>query len=153
MVSLAFRANSSSVIAIQFEFHLRHIQWNKSNLIYVLFGREKFCLVYDLCCFKMSHPNKAQTNRNSIVWNDQTVSHFRNILRRRQKQSSLDRFLVNAKPGDPQPGPSRKKRQKRWNYSLLNFHLFHLIAFVFMYFSIKQFLNYFIQPHQCIICQ
>jgi hypothetical protein len=23
--------------------------WNKSNLLYVLFGREKFCLLYDLC--------------------------------------------------------------------------------------------------------
>jgi hypothetical protein len=23
--------------------------WNKSNLVYVLFGHEKFCLVYDLC--------------------------------------------------------------------------------------------------------
>jgi hypothetical protein len=23
--------------------------WNKSKLVYVLFGREKFCLVYDLC--------------------------------------------------------------------------------------------------------
>jgi hypothetical protein len=22
--------------------------WNKSNLVYVLFGRENFCLVYDL---------------------------------------------------------------------------------------------------------
>jgi hypothetical protein len=43
------------------------------------------------------------------------VSHFWNILRRRQKQSSLDRFLVNVKPGDPQPGPSREKVQKREN--------------------------------------
>ena len=59
------------------------------------------------------HPNKAQTSRNSIVWNDQTMSHFRNILRRRQKQSSLDRFLVKVKPGEPQPGPSREKRQKK----------------------------------------
>jgi hypothetical protein len=33
----------------------------------------------------------------------------------------------------------------------LNFHLFHLIAFSFMYFSIKQCLNYFIQLHQCTI--
>jgi hypothetical protein len=33
----------------------------------------------------------------------------------------------------------------------LNFHLFHLIAFLFMYFSIKQSLNYFIQPYQCTI--
>jgi hypothetical protein len=57
--------------------------------------------------------HKAQTSRNSIVWNDQTVSHFWNFLRRRQKQSSLDRFLVNVKPRDPQPGPSREKRQNR----------------------------------------
>jgi hypothetical protein len=28
---------------------------------------------------------------------------------------SLDRFLVNVKPGDPQPDPSREKRQKREN--------------------------------------
>jgi hypothetical protein len=33
----------------------------------------------------------------------------------------------------------------------LNFHLLHLIAFLFMYFSIKQCLNYFIQPYQCTI--
>jgi hypothetical protein len=25
---------------------------------------------------KKYHPNKAQTSRNSIVWNDQTMSHF-----------------------------------------------------------------------------
>jgi hypothetical protein len=31
----------------------------------------------------------------------------------------------------------------------LNFHLFHLISFLFIYFSIKQCLNYFIQLHQC----
>lgn len=59
------------------------------------------------------HHNKAQTSRNSIVWEDQTMSHFRNILRRRQKQSSLDRFLVKVKLGEPQPESSREKRQKR----------------------------------------
>jgi hypothetical protein len=31
----------------------------------------------------------------------------------RQKQSSLDRFLVKVKPGELQPGPTREKRQKR----------------------------------------
>ena len=41
------------------------------------------------------HPNKAQTNRNSIVWNNKTMSHFRNTLRR-QKQSSLDRFFSKS---------------------------------------------------------
>jgi hypothetical protein len=28
-----------------------------------------------------------------------------------------------------------------------NYYRFHLIAFLFIYFSIKQCLNYFIQPH------
>jgi hypothetical protein len=41
------------------------------------------------------------------------MSHFQNILRRRQKQSSLDRFLVKVKPGEPQPGPTSEKRQRR----------------------------------------
>jgi hypothetical protein len=89
------------------------------------------------------HPNKAQTSRNSTVWNDQTMSHFRNILRRQQKQSSLDRFLVNVKPGDPQAGPSREKRK----FKFVKFSFISSVAFVFMYFSIKQCLNYFIQPH------
>lgn len=30
--------------------------------------------------------NKAQTCFSSIIWNDQTMSNFRNILKRRQKQ-------------------------------------------------------------------
>jgi hypothetical protein len=85
--------------------------WNTTSLIKEIFAKwmnvKNFAEKY--------HPNKAQTSRNSIVWNDQTMSHFRNILRRKQKQSSLDRFLVNVKPGDPQPGPSREKRQKREN--------------------------------------
>jgi hypothetical protein len=94
---------------IQWYLHIRvRPPWNKSNLIYVLFGREKILFGIRLAYVKMSHPNKAQTSRNSIVWNDQTMSHFRNIPRRRQKQSYLDRFLVNVKPGDSQPGPSRE---------------------------------------------
>jgi hypothetical protein len=73
--------------------------WNKSNLIYVLFGREKFVwyttFVWNTTRVRQNESrHKAQTSRNSIAWNDQTVSHFRNILRRRQKQSSLDRFLL-----------------------------------------------------------
>jgi hypothetical protein len=31
----------------------------------------------------------------------------------RQKRSYLDRFLVKVKPGEPQPVPTREKRQKR----------------------------------------
>jgi hypothetical protein len=84
----------------------------------------------------------------------------------RQKQSSLDRLSVKVKPGEPQPGPTREKRKRKntrmsdsWSSIgsglsfqtitspqhhvskqgkvRLNFHLFHLIAFLFMYFSIK----------------
>jgi hypothetical protein len=32
--------------------------WNKSNLVYVLFRREKFCLVYDLC---LEYDSRART--------------------------------------------------------------------------------------------
>jgi hypothetical protein len=32
--------------------------WNKSNLVYVLFGSEKFCLVYDLC---LEYDSRART--------------------------------------------------------------------------------------------
>ncbi|XP_029054233.2 tigger transposable element-derived protein 1-like [Osmia bicornis bicornis] len=53
------------------------------------------------------HPNKVQTNRNSIVWEDQTMSHFRNILRRKQNQSSFDKFLIKVQPAEPS-----EKKQK-----------------------------------------
>jgi hypothetical protein len=36
-------------------------------------------------------------------------------ITKQRSRKSLDRFLVNVKPGDPQPGPSREKRQKREN--------------------------------------
>jgi hypothetical protein len=36
-------------------------------------------------------------------------------ITKQRSGKSLDRFLVNDKPGDPQPGPSREKRQKREN--------------------------------------
>jgi hypothetical protein len=32
--------------------------WNKSNLVYVLFGREQFCLIYDLC---LEYDSRART--------------------------------------------------------------------------------------------
>ena len=41
------------------------------------------------------HPNKV-TLRLMVRFNDNAMSHFRKILKRRQKQVSLDRFLVKA---------------------------------------------------------
>ena len=42
------------------------------------------------------HPNKALAVQAMYLFNDNAVSHFCEILKRRQKQVSLDRFLVNA---------------------------------------------------------
>ena len=42
------------------------------------------------------HPNKAVAVRVMDLYNDNAMSHFREILKRRQKQMSLDRFLVKV---------------------------------------------------------
>jgi hypothetical protein len=46
--------------------------WNKSNLVYVLFGREKFCLVYDLCLEYDSR--RTCMNQNESWLSFQTVT-------------------------------------------------------------------------------
>jgi hypothetical protein len=40
------------------------------------------------------HPNKAVAVRAINIFNDSAMSHFREILKRRQKQQSLDRFWL-----------------------------------------------------------
>jgi len=40
------------------------------------------------------HPNKAVAVRAMNLFNDNAMSHFYKILKRRQKQVSFDRFLV-----------------------------------------------------------
>nr|XP_033807654.1 tigger transposable element-derived protein 1-like [Geotrypetes seraphini] len=40
------------------------------------------------------HPNKAVAMRAMNLFNDNAMSHFREILKRKQKQLSLDRFLA-----------------------------------------------------------
>ncbi|XP_066240889.1 tigger transposable element-derived protein 1-like isoform X1 [Saccopteryx leptura] len=42
------------------------------------------------------HPEKVSTGRASALFNDICLSHFRNILKGRQKQTSLDRFLFKS---------------------------------------------------------
>jgi hypothetical protein len=50
------------------------------------------------------HPNKAVAVRVMNIFNDSAMSHFREILKRRQKQQSLDRFLVKvARKGSSEP--------------------------------------------------
>jgi hypothetical protein len=45
---LTYILNYYVIVYVQWYFGIRPL-WNKFNLVYVLFGREKFCLVYDLC--------------------------------------------------------------------------------------------------------
>jgi hypothetical protein len=59
------------------------------------------------------HPDKAVTNRIINLFNDNAMSHFRNILKRRQKQISLDRILVRQGPSESQAESSGAKRRKR----------------------------------------
>lgn len=40
------------------------------------------------------HPNKAVAMRSINLFNDNAVSHFEDILKRRQKQGTLDKFII-----------------------------------------------------------
>jgi type III secretory pathway component EscR len=42
------------------------------------------------------HPNKAVAVPAMNIFNDNAMSHFREILKRRQKQQSLDTFFVKV---------------------------------------------------------
>ena len=42
------------------------------------------------------HPEKVATGRASDLFNDTCLTHFRNILKGRKKQTSLDRFFLNG---------------------------------------------------------
>jgi hypothetical protein len=53
--------------------------------------------------------------KNKDVIKSANVANGVKSITKQRSGKSLDRFLVNVKPGDPQPGPSRKKRQKREN--------------------------------------
>ncbi|XP_069937013.1 tigger transposable element-derived protein 1-like [Cherax quadricarinatus] len=52
-------------------------------------------------------------NRIGSMYNDTLVSHFREILRAREKQSSLERYFVQQGSSDSQAGPSGIKKPRR----------------------------------------
>ena len=41
------------------------------------------------------HPNKAEMNRLCALVEDKCLNHFKNILKKREFQSTLDRFLTS----------------------------------------------------------
>ena len=41
------------------------------------------------------HPNKAEMNRLSVLVEDKCLNHFKNIVKKREVHSTLDRFLTS----------------------------------------------------------
>nr|KAF6463386.1 tigger transposable element derived 1 [Molossus molossus] len=60
------------------------------------------------------HPDREVASRAINLFNDNAMFHFRQVLKRRQKQS-LDRFLVRQRPSEPEASSSGAKRRKRKN--------------------------------------
>ncbi|GFT69036.1 hypothetical protein NPIL_138181 [Nephila pilipes] len=52
------------------------------------------------------HPEKLYTGRASALFEDRCLTFFRNILKRRQKQTSLDRYLVKVSLSESQESES-----------------------------------------------
>ena len=60
------------------------------------------------------HPSIAIVNRSVNLFNDNVTDHFRNILRTRQQQTILDRFLTIGTSSIESPAfSSDAKIQKR----------------------------------------
>ena len=60
------------------------------------------------------HPDTVVANRAVNIFNDNAMSHFRKILQRRQKQLTLDRFLVKEKrKATAEKDSTELKRQRR----------------------------------------
>ncbi|GFU52471.1 hypothetical protein NPIL_64311 [Nephila pilipes] len=53
------------------------------------------------------HPEKLST----ALFDDRCVTFFRNILKRRQKQTSLDRYLVKISHSESQESEAKKARR------------------------------------------
>ena len=62
---------------------------------------------------ELYHPDKATSSRAVYMFNDIVISHFRKVLKRRQKQVTIDRFFTkrNEEPVLTSPPPKRLDRE------------------------------------------
>ena len=63
------------------------------------------------------HPNKVITSRNVNIIEENVIKHFRDVLKLRQKQVSIERFLVKMEKrpsGESQVGASAEKCPKKY---------------------------------------
>ncbi|GFS43335.1 hypothetical protein NPIL_90691 [Nephila pilipes] len=57
------------------------------------------------------HPEKLSTGRASALFDDRCLTFFRNILKRRQKHTFLDRYLVKVSRSESQESEAKKTRR------------------------------------------
>jgi len=55
-----------------------------------------------------THPDREKANRCIHLLNDNVMSYYRTVLKKKQKHTTLDQFLVpkTLRPSDPEAGPS-----------------------------------------------
>jgi hypothetical protein len=55
-----------------------------------------------------NHPDREKANCCIHLLNDNVMSYYRTVLNKKQKQTTLDQFLVpkRLRPSDPEAGPS-----------------------------------------------
>ncbi|GFU22317.1 uncharacterized protein NPIL_221661 [Nephila pilipes] len=61
---------------------------------------------------EMKHPEKVATGRASDLLNDTCLTHFRNILRGRKKQTSMDMFFSKRPIGESEKNCSEKGKDQ-----------------------------------------
>jgi len=81
-----------------------------------------------------THPDREKANRCIHLMNDDVMSYYRTVLKKKQKQTTLDQFLVpkRLRPSDPEAGPSGLQtlpRRERTPESQLSF----LVGFLWEY--------------------
>ena len=61
------------------------------------------------------HPEKVSTGRASAFFSDTCLTRFRNILKSRQNQITLDRFLLKRPASDSAESAAKKERKGEGN--------------------------------------
>jgi hypothetical protein len=68
--------------------------------------------------------------KNKDVIKSANVAKGVKSITKQRSGKSLDRSLVNVKPGDPQPGPSREKRKLKFvKFSFISSNCFCIYVF------------------------
>ena len=86
-------------------------------------GREDVptSLIHEICAkwgevqsfVERYHPDKAVASRSINIFNDNAKCYFRNILKRRQKQITMDNFLVRQRPSEAESSVAKRQKKEK----------------------------------------